>query len=177
MSATPTLRTWTQNSRMHDAAETVLQGLQLAKEAAVNRNTEVRFQLTSTLDDNCVLDPHGRNWVLNLDAAGNPAAVENRCGHTDSETADPRILSRRRLGATEVLVNATKPTVAFNGFGQPTPRLDAPVIIDVTSADGGACSPDATGPACLRIVVTPGGMLRMCNPQLGASHAADPRAC
>ena len=53
--AAPNFAVWIQNSKIRTAAESIQNGLQLARAEAVRRNAQVRFQLTTTLDNDCVL--------------------------------------------------------------------------------------------------------------------------
>ncbi|WP_287655570.1 GspH/FimT family pseudopilin, partial [Accumulibacter sp.] len=57
--AMPAFSNWLRNARVRTAAESVQNGLQLARAEAVRRNTSVRFQLVTTLDESCVSDPAG----------------------------------------------------------------------------------------------------------------------
>jgi type IV fimbrial biogenesis protein FimT len=60
---------------------------------------------------------------------------------------------------------ATQSAVVFNGLGRITPIPAANITIDVTN-------PNTT--FALRVVVSPGGQVRMCNP---AFAATDPQGC
>ena len=96
--ALPSFNQWLQSSRIRTTAEAVLAGLQTAKAEAVARNQRVRFQLTSTLDGACVIDPPGRNWVVNLDPDADDDVVEGDCDSAPSDTVAPRILQTRPAG-------------------------------------------------------------------------------
>jgi type IV fimbrial biogenesis protein FimT len=172
--AGPSFGTWLQNSRIRNTAESLLAGLQLAKAEAVARNARVRFQLTSTLDSSCVLTTSAANWVVNVDPDANTDEVAGKCDATPDEDDAPRILQARPAsdGSGNSVVDATVPSVVFNGLG----RLTTPAMaIDITNPAGGDCAADGGEMTCLRVLVTPGGQLRMCNPLFDA--ATDPQGC
>lgn len=173
MAGVPGIGEWLQNERTRSAAQTILQGVMRARAEAVAQNARVRFQLTSSLGGDCVLDAAGRHWVLTLDRA-DPDQIEHRCGEPPSARAEPYIVDRASLASERVQVVASTPTLAFNGLGLPV-NVTTEQSIDV-SASGAACD-RATGALCLRIAVSPLGNVRLCNPNLGADHASDPRAC
>jgi type IV fimbrial biogenesis protein FimT len=65
--AMPAFSNWLRNARVRTAAESVQNGLQLARAEAVRRNTTIRFQLVDTADDSCALSTAGPNWVVSFD--------------------------------------------------------------------------------------------------------------
>ncbi len=171
----PTFSDWLSNSRIRTTAESILAGMQLAKAEAVSRNTRVRFQLTSSIDNGCALDPAGRNWVVSRDPLSDPTEVEGACA--DRLPADnPIVLHSRPAaeGSANVQVRADQASVVFNGVGRPVPIPAGTITIDVASPGAGTCA-NIGGPlTCLRILVAPGGQVRMCNP---VYPAGDPQAC
>lgn len=177
MVGAPSFSTWFSNSRIRTTAESMLAGLQLAKSEAVARNTRVRFQLTSTLDNACVLSVTGANWVVNVDPNADPDAVVGLCANAPDDAVAPFILQARPAaagsGSTQVVASAS--TVVFNGVGrQPAPVPAGNLTIDINNPAGGTCL-DAGGElTCLRIVVSPLGQIRMCNPNF---PAGDPQGC
>jgi len=179
MMAAPSFSEWIQNSRIRVTAEAMLAGLQAAKSEAVGRNARVRFQLTSTLDNACVLDVAGRNWVVNLDPLSEADRVEGACDTPPdpaNPAAAPGILQTRPAaeGSQSVVVRADQSSVVFNGVGQPVPLPAATLAIDITNPGGGACAANGGPMTCLRIQISPAGQLRMCNPNF---PAGDPQAC
>jgi type IV fimbrial biogenesis protein FimT len=165
--AAPALSNWVQNSQIRTTAQAILNGLQLARGNAVHRNANVRFQLTSTLDDTCVLSTTNSNWVVSLD---DPTG---ECGDAPSDTDVPRIIQKRSSGegsGNAVVATTGQSTFTFSGLGSLTTTAGT---ISVTNPTGGACAP--AGPMnCMNIVVTIGGQVRMCNP---AKAATDPQGC
>ncbi len=172
----PSFSTWLTNSRLRTTTESVLAGLQLAKAEAVARNGRVRFQLVSSLDGECELSDTGANWVVNLDPTNDPAAVEGACDAEASDTVAPRIVQTRpaaeSAGSTQVAASAA--TLVFNGLGRLTPVPAGDVTIDVSNPSAGDCAADGGQITCLRIVVSPAGQIRMCNPKF---ELPDPQGC
>jgi type IV fimbrial biogenesis protein FimT len=167
--AGPSFATWIQNSQIRTSAESIQNGLQLARSDAVRRNKNIRFQFTSTVDSSCVISGSGSSWVISQnDPSGN-------CDADASETAappDPLIIQSRsgKEGSANAIINSTQPLIAFNSLGRVTPVPGADISIDIQHADG--CAYDSSGDKrCLRVVVTTAGQIRMCDPKLPSSNA------
>lgn len=126
--AVPSFTEWIQNSRIRTAAESVQNGVQLARAEAVRRNARVEFALDGT----------GGGWVVRF--AGGGATIQARSG---SEGAGGVVLSTVPEDAT---------SVAFDGLGRAENTLTA-INVDVpTSALPAAQSRD------LRITIGTGGV-------------------
>ena len=167
----PSFFTWIQNSQIRTSAEAIQNGLYLARGEAVRRNTTTRFQMTTTLDSSCALSASGTNWVVSLD---DPSGA---CDSAASDTVLPRIIQVRPAaeGTANAVVAAGQSTIIFNGLGRVTPVPAGNIDIDITNPTGGACATSTTtGMRCLRVRVSTGGQIRMCDP-LAAS--TDPRGC
>ncbi len=159
----PSFNLWIQNTQNRTAAESILNGLQLARTEAVRRNAVMRFNLTdatglvawnvgcATVTDDCPATiqsrPAGEGGVnarvgISTDAIALPTAPG------DFDTA---IAAGTGLAAG----------VSFNGLGRvPTDNVGADITrIDITNA---AIS------TARRYVVTvgTGGQIRMCDPAL-----------
>lgn len=180
----PTMRELIQNAGLRGTAESVLRGLQLARTEAVRRNALVRFQFVSTMGADCVLasDVPG-NWVVGL---GDPTGA---CDSAPSDTVDPWIVQRSPAaeggGSSQVQASTggkrtaggvAATVLVFDGLGRVAPGgIDT---VDITNPGGGACMhvPPNTGPMrCLRIEISPGGQVRMCDPHVADN--ADNRFC
>lgn len=175
--AAPSFGTWIQNTHIRTSAEAMQNGLILARAEAVRRNTNVRFQLTDTLNNSCALSTTGTNWVISQDdpTGACASAVVNP---SDTAPAAPRIIRKRAgtEGSRNALVAAGQTTIIFNGLGRVTPVPAGDININITNPVGGNCTFDTTpGPmTCLRLVVSPGGQVRMCNPKFASP---DPQGC
>lgn len=175
----PALGSWIQNGQIRVTAESIQNGLQLARAEAVHRNVQVRFQLTTTTDNTCALSPTNSNWVISLDNPTNLCAQPklNDAFPVDDAVNNPapRIIQVRPSseGSRNAVVAATQSTFIFNGLGRLTTAADT---IAVSNPTGGACATIATnGPMrCLNVAVTTGGQVRMCNP---AKASTDPQGC
>jgi type IV fimbrial biogenesis protein FimT len=199
--AAPSYRAWTQNAKIRATTEAILNGIQLAKAEAVRRNTTIRFQLTSTLDNTCVLGTAGSTasfgtWVISRDDPTNPNSV---CDTPPlAEDADlgnavaPAIIRVRPAteGSGNVVVAAGtapgvgQPFISFNGLGRiPTGVLASNLIIcagiDETAASTAVAivvsgvNKCATSPTerRMQVSVTPAGEIRMCDPAFASTGA------
>lgn len=169
----PALVRWNQNNQVRALAESLQNGLMVARGEAVRRNAAVRFQLVTTTDASCALSDAGSNWVVSLDdPAGN-------CNVAASDDVAPRILKvgAAAESARSATVNAGGVSlVTFNGLGQ----ASTAATIDVSNPAAGQCVTSATTGAsnrirCLRVTVSVGGQVRMCD--LAVTDANDPRRC
>lgn len=166
--AMPSFSGWIRNAKIRTTAESIQNGLQLARAEAVRRNTTARFQLVSTLDSACALATAGPHWVVSLDnVAGN-------CDDAPSDTAAPRIIQLRNgaEGAdNNTIIAAGQNTFVFNGMGRLTPIPTASIDIDVTNPAAGNCVAAGGSIRCLRLVLSLGGQIRMCDPALPSTDA------
>lgn len=176
----PAFSTWLQNTRIRATAEAIQQGLQLAKSEAAARNTRVRFQLTSDLSSACTRSTSQSNWVIDVvDANVAQDSVEGACNAAISESAPsaPSILHRRAAaeGSAGVVVDASVDDVVFTGLGRVTPLPADSITYEVTGLNFSDCRSVAGGTlTCLRVLVSPAGQVRMCNPSF---PSGDPQAC
>ena len=167
----PSFFSWIQNSQIRTSAEAIQNCLNLARGEAVRRNTAVRFQLTSNVTAACALSTAGGNWVVSQD---DPSGA---CNGTPSDTVAPRIIQVRPAaeGSANAVVAAGQASIVFNGLGRVTPVPAANIDIDISNPSGGTCATSSTaGMRCLRIRVSSGGQIRMCDPILAST---DPQGC
>lgn len=134
----PSYAAWLQSTQIRTAAESVQNGLTLARAEAVRRNTAVSFTVT------------GNDWAVAV--VGSATPLQSRAGTEGSPNA--------------VITAPTNPyTITFNAFGRTT-IAGGVATINITNPTGGACE-SASGPMrCLNIMVQPSGQVRMCDPQL-----------
>lgn len=168
----PAFSLWIQNTQNRTAAESIQNGLQLARTEAVRRNTSVRFDLTSaaglvawnvgcvTVTADCPATLQGRasgEGTTNARVGISTAAIPSPAPATQFNTA---ISSGTGLPA-----GAT-----FNGLGRiPNANIGTDITrIDITNA---------LAATARRLVVTvgTGGTIRMCDPALLLS--ANPQGC
>ena len=169
--AAPGFTIWLQNGHIRTAAEAILNGLQLARASAVQRNDTVYFQLTTTLNSSCALSVNGTSWVVSMD---DPTRA---CGSAASETVAPRIVQSRAggEGSRNSVIAADQSSIGFNGIGR---RINAGsaahVNLNVTNTTGGGCIAAGGTMRCLRVVVSASGQVRLCDPSVASP---DTRAC
>lgn len=158
----PAFSTWIQNTRIRTTAESIQNGLQLARAEAVRRNVLVQFSRGGGTSS---------DWTV-----GCTTPVDLNGDGIEDPGDCPAIIQARSAseGSTNVNVSATQDVVVFNGLGRVTPSTTATNNINITYPSGGACA--LAGPMrCLRIVVSSGGQVRMCDPAV--SSTTDPRVC
>lgn len=172
----PSVADWIRNVRVRSSAESIASGVNVARMEAIRRNQIVSFWLvnspggTGLLDSSCVRSATSASWVVSLD---DPAGL---CDVAPSIATAPRMVSSKAAGPTgqDVVVGGldisgnSANSVAFNGYGQPVTGVGGTPIasIDVSSA--------ASGARRLRIVISTGGDVRMCDRDVSS---ADPRRC
>ena len=178
MMGVPSLGEWIRNSQIRSTAEALQNGLNFARAEAVRRNTVVRLQFTDTLDDNCALSDTGTHWVANASSSVPPTSL---CGHPVDEAVTPFIVQKGNPVATGsgATISATESTIAFNGLGRVASTTNPDVAVGTLTVDvqssNGACAADSSPMRCLRLVVTPAGQVRMCDP--ARTEATDPMVC
>lgn len=147
--ALPMVGEWLANGRIRTAAESLLVGLQLARAEAVRRNAPVEFVLGS----------------------GVGYTVRTQTGET--------IQSRSAAEATaDVIVEATPggaTTVSFDGLGRRIANVDTSAPLERIDLDLPATvlSPEKTRD--LRLVISSGGQITLCDPNVTATD--DVRRC
>jgi len=175
----PSYRTWIQNTQIRTAAESALAGLQLARAEALKRNTNVRFQLMTSMTASCATSATATNWIVSVKDA------TSLCHITNPATDPPLLIQAKPSGegtknVTFAMADTTgtsQPVITFSALGQVTPPLaNAPIILDIENPTaGGACVASGGKMRCLQIRVESSGQIRMCDPAVTATD--DPRIC
>jgi type IV fimbrial biogenesis protein FimT len=165
----PSFGTWLKNTQIRGGADAIQAGLQQARAEAVQRNMPVRFTLTNTLADDCAASASGTNWVVSLDDPTNKCASAVD-GAVDG--AAPRVIAKRagKDGSAVALVAADQASIVFNGLGRAANVAGTAAFCVGSDAVGVACN--GAGPLRqLKVTVTQGGQIRMCNPAMPAGDA------
>lgn len=153
-------RVWVANTQIRTAAETLVEGLSAARNEAIRRNRTINFRLMSDLSDGCKASDTGTSWVVSVnDPTG-------KCDHDISENDEPFIVAKKAASERTAMVTivalatdgSAASSVVFNGVGRVV-LGGALARIDV---DSSALVAEASRD--LRIVVSSGGMIRMCDP-------------
>jgi type IV fimbrial biogenesis protein FimT len=150
MIALPSFSEWLQNQQLRAASEATLNGLQAARGAAIRRNVLVQFRQSA---------PPTTAWSVT--EVGTGTVVQSRAHEEGSPNA---VITATPAGAT---------TVTFTSLGSVVVDPARVTQFDVSNPAGGSCQPG--GPMrCLRVTISGGGSLRMCDPIVGVT---DPRSC
>lgn len=170
---------WIQNQQIRTAAESILNGIQLARSEAVKNNGRARFVLCNS--------PLSSSWQVLAVPASAPAAapattpecgagtvteirVQERSGQEGSRLAQVSATSTPPIPAVSPITPDDSTTVTFNSLGRVVANTDESTsitTIEVTTP---------TGDRPLWITVGPGGNARMCDPS-PLLPATDPRHC
>jgi type IV fimbrial biogenesis protein FimT len=178
--AAPAYRTWIGNTRIRTTTESIQNGLQLARGEAVRRNSQIRFQFTNDTGPGCALSVTDSNWIVSYDdptSACNFPMLNDAFPVTDVvNNPAPRIIQVRTAteGSRDVVVAAGQSTIVFNGLGRVTPQPAVnPITINVTPNPAvGTCATFR----CLRLLISAGGQIRMCDPSYPVG-GTDPQRC
>ena len=149
-SALPSYTAWIQNTKIRNAAEAVLNGLQLARAEAIQRNTNVQFVVGTD-----------SGWTVSVVA---PAVV-----------VQSRIAGQGSAGVTAAILPGTATTVTFNSLGRVVTNVDGSASITQVTFGVPPEILAATMTRELRVTVSPAGRARMCDP--GVSDVNDIRNC
>lgn len=153
----PSFRDWIQNSQIRNAAEAIFNGLQLTKAEAVRLNAPVQFVLGT-----------GSSWTV-----GCVTPNTNDANGDGTEDCPTTIQSRSGAeGSSNAVVAATQNSISFDGLGRVTPVPAGDLTFTVTNPTGGTCTAVAGNMRCLNVVVSTGGLIRMCDPAF--SRTANP---
>lgn len=177
--AAPNVASWMGNARIRNVADTLQNGIQIARGEAVRRNQNVSFWLVapsnpSVLSNDCTLSSVSGSWVVSVNSP------VGHCADAPSTTSSPMIVTGRPVGDVGGRVSVTAvqsdgttagTAVTFNGFGRIDATANTPIAqIDVTGTN------TSTNYRKLRIAITPAGLVRMCDPDTSVA-ATDPRKC
>lgn len=166
MLAVPSFQAMLAGNRTKAAAESIMSGLRMAKSEAIKRNMPMRFQLVSTLENDCVYSTTSALWVVTQTDQSATGDVEGNCGKTSTDATNPIAFKSQGGTFPKVDINSNGASVVtFNTLGLVLPNMessDSLTQVDVTSTVA-----DVTP---WRVIVSSGGSLRLCN--AGADIAA-----
>lgn len=168
----PSVSDWLRGLAVRNAGESVRAGVEKARMEALRRNSPMAFWLVNdtskTLSNGCVSSSSGPSWVVSVNSP------EGKCDASPSTTDDPLLADKWSAadGSTGVVVqgvdaNGTATdSVTFTSLGQVLAAGSQLARIDITHSTPGV--------RALRVLVLPGGSVRMCDPNVAAD---DPRKC
>lgn len=173
----PSLAEFLQNQQIRAGAEAVVNGMQVARGEAIRRNLAVQL----------VLEPGSSGWTTGWTVC--EATVEP-CDSSTLTTDATKVIQHRSaeegtsiatVTAVDAAANAAV-AVTFSPLGSVVQNFNGSNVMaraDVRKLDNSgpnSCIADGGPMRCLRVVVTGGGSIRMCDPTPGVV-APDPRAC
>ncbi|CAN7652305.1 GspH/FimT family pseudopilin [Variovorax paradoxus] len=165
--AYPSYTSFIRNAQVRTAAESIVNGLQLARAEAIRRNSNVRFRLLNTSQGAAVTG--GTDWNIMYSLPATPTTFDQsvQTRRETSTTSNARVQVANAVGTVTANPGAGLPaSILFTGLG----RLNTATTvrqIDITGA--------STDVRRLAIVLTPGGDVRLCDPAL--SLATNPQGC
>jgi type IV fimbrial biogenesis protein FimT len=178
--AIPSYSVWIQNTKIRNMAESVVNGLQLARSEAIGRNAQVQFVLSNSNASNAVEDDDlgtlgnntGTNWIVRAilpPVGGVPdyAYVSGSIGVEGSNTAT--------VEAGDMAITGGVNAVTFNGFGRlMTINDDDTAPIRKICIRSSALTV-ANGARILEIEIGLAGQIKMCDPSI--TNPTDTRRC
>lgn len=148
--AIPSYTQMIQNTRIKTAAESIQNGLQVARAEAVKRNASVQFDLRGA----------DSAWTVCV-----APAVAGACPNPDNaNTIQSRSIGEGSSTDIDVTITNAGPYI-FNNLGVPAPTT-------FFNIDNSAIS--AANSRELRVILGAGGSIRVCDP---AATGTDPRRC
>jgi type IV fimbrial biogenesis protein FimT len=147
----PSYTAWIQNTQIRNATESVLNGMQLARNEAVRRNTNVQLAL------------------------GTQSSWEIREGSNTGTLIQARTYGAGSKNVTVAVLPANATTITFSSLGRVVANADASATITQLNFDVPTTILADTASRNLRITVGAGGNVRMCDPTV--TDSADPRLC
>ncbi len=156
----PSFAEWLQNQQTRAAADATLNGLQVARAEGIRRNLPVQIVFT----------PPTTAWVI-CEAISSPPPP---CDSTTppASVIQSRIHEQSMRNASLFMTPVGTNTVIFNSLGGRRALISDPIPPFQIDVSNPAMVASTARP--LRIVISPGGSVRMCDP---ATVAPDPRAC
>jgi type IV fimbrial biogenesis protein FimT len=152
--AIPNFVTWTQNTQIRTAGESIVNGLQTARNEAVRRNACMQLEMKGRTEW----------WV-------------NPCQSPDVDPPFMRRVSEEgSVNATTNILPNGSTIVSFSALGRIVAPNPSDGSVPITTIQVQNPTMTAGTARELRIEVPPGGSIRMCDPHPGVL-AGDPRRC
>lgn len=145
----PSFISFIANSQIRTASQSILDGLNLTRAEAIRRNERVYFQFGT-----------GSSWSVITNSG---ATIQTR---SSSE------------GSSNIIITKTPSTssrITFNALGRAVNNADASSRLNSIDIDVPSSFLDSSISKELRITITDGGSIRMCDPNI--STTGDPRKC
>ena len=164
--ALPSYTAYMQGAKLRNAVRSFHTGLQLARSEAIGRNLPVQFVLTDTplganMAASAASSTTGRNWVVRV---VNPPGSATTFTQVQAKAAAEG--SGQAGAVSSVVVTGSVDGITFTPLGSTT--VGANATFEFTNPAGGDCVADGGSLRCLNVVVSPGGLARVRDPQAAA---------
>lgn len=167
--AVPAFSEWIRNTRVRTASDALQNGVRTAQSEALRRNRQVVFFLTNAQPAAGVAAAaNGRNWALQTVARFDDAAPEFIQGGALADSASGVAIA----GPTALCFNSNGRLVTNASDTGPTGTGVTNATCNAANASFDLTLPDARA---LRVTVSLGGQVRMCDPL--RSIATSPDGC
>lgn len=165
---TPVYTTWIANTKIRNAAESIQNGLRVARTEAVKRAVPVRFQIDSATV------PSWTVCVPVLATPGTCAAGETLQVHDANDATTGVRIGGTTNSATTMSTDVSSTSalnggITFSSLGRPVATTAPLPLLKIDAAS------TVTGARRLVIGIDSGGSVRMCDPQL--AQATSPQGC
>jgi type IV fimbrial biogenesis protein FimT len=177
----PSLAEFLQNQQIRAGAEAIVNGLQVARGEAIKRNLAMQL----------VLEPASAGWTTGwtvCKATVEPCDSTIVAADEALPTDDKKVIQHRSAeeGTSIATVTgvdaagAAAVAVTFSPLGSVVPNTNGSLTLAradvIKGSDPNQCMANGGSMRCLRVLVSGGGSIRMCDPTPGIA-APDPRAC
>lgn len=165
--ATPMFGDWLMNARLRNAAESIQNGLQMARNEAVRCNVPVEF----------VLDPaYDSSWTIQFAYPALPTPCKDAIPVAQWPVIQSRPAEEGSRNAVVDPTPANATTVTFDGLGRrAAANADASAVVTRVCLDLQSAVLEAARTRDLELNIESGGGVRMCDPKV--SDANDTRFC
>lgn len=165
--AMPMVGDWLMNTRLRNAAESIQNGLQMARTEAVRCNVPVEF----------VLDPaYDSSWTIQFAYPALPTPCRNAIPVAQWPTVQSRPAEEGSVNALIAPTPANATTVTFDGLGRRVAaNADASAVMTRICVDLQPAALNASRTRDLELNIEIGGGVRMCDPKV--SDVNDTRFC
>jgi type IV fimbrial biogenesis protein FimT len=162
MQALPSFNSWLQNLQIRNAAEAILNGLQVAKAHALKTNIVTEFVLTKgqpvPANTGAAASASGTNWIVRTyQSSGNYTEEDFVQGRPGDE------------GSKNATVAAGQSSFVFSPLGRLVNPPSEDVHIDVNNGM------TYENRRSMRVIISPGGQIVMCDPN--KTDASNPQFC
>lgn len=167
MLAMPSVGSWLLNTRIRTAAESLQNGLQLARMEAVRCNVPVQFVLGAGYDS---------AWSIQFAYPNLPTPCKSSIPVALWPTVQSRPANEGSSGVTLAATPANATTVAFDGMGRRlTANADGSGVLTRICVDLPSSILASGKTRDLELNIESGGGVRMCDPKV--TDASDTRVC